>query len=126
MIVLDTSVLIYAAVDTASLSVRANQAIEEADRIILSSISIWEIGLKVKLQKLELPFSMNELVSKLQEIDRFEIAPVTEVTWLKNVELEWDHKDPADRTIVATAMLLNCPIVSNDIRIRQFYSSTIW
>jgi PIN domain nuclease of toxin-antitoxin system len=126
MIVLDTSVVIYAAIDTASLSVRASQAIDEAEQLVISSISIWEIGLKAKLQKLELPFSVYELVSKLQEIDRLEIVPVTGVTWLRNVDLEWEHKDPADRTIVATAILLDCPIVSNDIRIRQFYSQTIW
>jgi PIN domain nuclease of toxin-antitoxin system len=65
-------------------------------------------------------------VSKLQEIDRLEIVPVTEQIWLKNVDLAWDHKDPADRTIVATAMLFNCPVVSNDVRIRQFYPQTLW
>jgi PIN domain nuclease of toxin-antitoxin system len=50
MIVLDTSVLVYATANTARLSVHASQAIEETDQMIISSISFWEIGLKVKLQ----------------------------------------------------------------------------
>jgi len=126
VILLDTSAVVYATVDSAKLSVRAMQAIEQADQIFISSISIWEIGLKVNQRKLILPLSVQELVTRLKEIKRVAIVPVTEITWLKNVDLEWSHKDPADRTIVATALLLSCPLVSNDSRIQQFYPQTLW
>jgi PIN domain nuclease of toxin-antitoxin system len=126
VIVLDTSALLFAAVDTARLSTRATEAIEEADQIVLSSISIWEIALKAKRQKLKLPFSVDDLVNMLREIERVEIVAVTEAIWLQNVSLDWEHQDPADRTIVATALLRNCPLLSNDARILQFYPNTIW
>lgn len=126
VIVLDTSALLYAAIDTARLSPRATEAIEEADQIVISSISIWEIALKAKRQKLKLPLSVDDLVSMLREIERVEIVAVTEAIWLQNVSLDWEHQDPADRTIVATALLRNCPLLSNDSRILQFYPHTIW
>jgi len=126
MIVLDTAAVVYAAIDTAKLSLRAEQAIIDADQIIVSSITIWEIGLKVKQGKLTLPFSVLELLDRLKQVDRVTIAPVEVNTWLKNVELAWEHKDPADRTIVATASLLGCPLVTPDQRVRSFYPSTIW
>jgi PIN domain nuclease of toxin-antitoxin system len=126
VIVLDTSALLFAAVDTARLSTRATEAIEEADQIVISSISIWEIALKAKRQKLKLPFSVDDLVNMLREIERVEIVAVTEAIWLQNVSLDWEHQDPADRTIVATALLRNCPLLSNDARILQFYPNTIW
>ena len=48
MIVLDTSALLFWTLDPAQLTPAAAQAIEQADRIVVSSISIWEIALKVK------------------------------------------------------------------------------
>ena len=126
MIVLDTSALIFWTLDRARLSEAAAQAISGTDRIALSSISIWEIGIKVKRERLFIPVSIQEFTDKLETIDRVEILPVDVPTWLKNIELDWNHRDPADRTIVATASLHACPLVTSDSAIRAFYSQTIW
>ena len=126
MIVLDTSALIFWTLDRARLSEAAAQAISSADRIALSSISIWEIGIKVKRKRLFIPVSIQEFTDKLETIDRVDILPVDVLTWIKNIELDWDHRDPADRTIVATASLHACPLVTSDSAIRAFYSQTIW
>ena len=126
MIVLDTSALIFWTLDRARLSEAAAQAISSADRIALSSISIWEIGIKVKRERLFIPVAIQEFTDKLETIDRVDILPVDVLTWIKNIELDWDHRDPADRTIVATASLHACPLVTSDSAIRAFYSQTIW
>ena len=126
MVVLDTSALLYWTLAPAQLSEKAAKAIEEAPQVAISSISIWEIGLKVKRGKLELPLSLDAFVLKLKETDRVRIEPVTEVTWLKNLELTWDHKDPADRTIVATSALFSCPLITSDLEIRSFYTNAVW
>ena len=126
MIVLDTSALIFWTLDRARLSEAAAQAISSTDRIALSSISIWEIGIKVKRERLFIPVSIQEFTDKLETIDRVDILPVDVPTWIKNIELDWDHRDPADRTIVATASLHACPLVTSDSAIRAFYSQTIW
>jgi PIN domain nuclease of toxin-antitoxin system len=126
MVVLDTSALLYWTFAPDELSARASQAIGEASQVIVSSISIWEIGVKVKRGKLEIPLPVDAFVAKLQETDRARIEPVTEATWLKNLELVWNHKDPADRTIVATASLLSCPLVTSDQEMRKSYSKAVW
>ena len=126
MLVLDTSALIFWTLDRDRLSVDAGKAIGEADQIAISSISIWEIGIKVKNQKLEIPISLQEYVDRLGGVDRFEIIAVDAHTWVKNIALDWTHRDPADRTIVATASLLGSPLVSSDAKIRAFYAPTIW
>ena len=126
MIVLDTSALIFWTLDRARLSEAAAQAISSTDRIVLSSISIWEIGIKVKRERLFIPVSIQEFTDKLETIDRVDILAVDVLTWIKNIELDWDHRDPADRTIVATASLHACPLVTSDSAIRAFYSQTIW
>lgn len=126
MLLLDTSALLYWTLTDDGLSTNASQAIKQAQKLMISSISIWEIGLKVKIAKLALPLPLQAYVDHLKDARNVQIIPVTEETWLKNLELIWDHKDPADRTIVATAMLLNCPLVTSDQKIRSFYDKAIW
>ena len=103
MVVLDTSALVFWTLDPERLSKTAEQAIKKADRVCLSSISIWEIGVKSKKDKLDLPLSIRDYAENLGRIDRVEVLPVDVRTWIGNLELDWDHRDPADRTIVATA-----------------------
>ncbi len=126
VIVLDTSALVFWTLNRDRLSRIAAQAISDADRIALSSISIWEIGIKVKKEQLSIPISIQEFTDKLEQIDRLDILPIDVQTWIKNLELDWDHRDPADRTIVATASLHACPLVTSDSAIRAFYSQAIW
>ena len=126
MIVLDTSAFIFWTLDRERLSQAAARAISDTDRIILSSISIWEVGITVKKERLFIPISIQEFTDRLEHVDRFDILPVDVPTWIKNIELNWDHRDPADRTIVATASLQACALVTSDSAIRAFYSQTVW
>ena len=97
MIVLDTSVLIYWTLQPARLSLKAHEAILSADSIRISSISIWEIGIKVKKGNFSLPIELPSYVERLKLLDQLEIRPVTEELWIRSLELSWKHKDPADR-----------------------------
>lgn len=126
MVVIDTSTLLFWTLDSPRLSKSAATAIEEAERIVISSISIWEIGLKASRNRLSIPISVQEFADGLAQIDVVEILPVDTATWLKSIELEWKHRDPADRVIVATAILRDCPLVTSDQIIRAFYPQTIW
>jgi len=126
MIVLDTSALLYWTLDPAQLSLKAKQAIEQADRIVISSISVWEIALKVKQQKLILPLEMPEYVERLQRLEALEILAVDVQTWLDNLDLSWEHRDPADRTIVALATRFGCSLITSDRVIADYYQETIW
>jgi PIN domain nuclease of toxin-antitoxin system len=126
MVVLDTSALLYWTLDVAQLSQDARRSIDQAERIVVSSISIWEIGLKVKRGRLEIPLSISEYADRLQQLDRLEILPVDVRTWLENLDLPWEHRDPADRTIVALAKRLDCPLVSSDRLIADYYQGTVW
>ena len=126
MILLDTNALLFVMLNRDRLTDKALKAIMDAKELLVSSISIWEIAVKNKKGKLPLPFTPEELVYHLKNVSNLIIEPVDERIWLKNVSLNWSHRDPADRTIVATAALRGIPIVSNDRTIGDFYSRTIW
>jgi PIN domain nuclease of toxin-antitoxin system len=126
MIVLDTSALIYWTLDPTKLSLKASQAIEQAEKVIISSISVWEIALKVKGGRLAISLPIADYVARLNRIDALEILPVNVQDWLDNLALPWEHRDPADRTIVALAARLDCPLLTTDGIIAKFYPKTFW
>lgn len=126
MVVLDTSSLVFWTLDPGRLSKTAEETIAQADRVGVSSISIWEIGIKVERGKLVLPLSGAEYLENLEQTNRVEILPVDLSTWIRNLQLDWNHRDPADRTIVATASLHNCPLVTSDSVLRSFYEKAVW
>ena len=125
---LDTCSLLWWTLDQESLSKKAWQACQTFSKepACVSSISIWEIGIKIKNKKLDLGMTFEEYTQKIRRASDLRILSVGTETWIKNIALDWDHKDPADRTIVATAYLNSCHIITKDLRIREFYSKVTW
>jgi len=126
MIVIDTATLLYWTLDPTKLSRLAELQINQSSTVVASAISVWEIGIKVKKGKLELPRSFDAYVKALKSVRVLTFTPVDVDIWAENVALDWTHRDPADRTIVATAKRLSCPLVTPDTEIRAFYSQAIW
>jgi len=128
MILLDTCALLWWTLEPDALSDQAKKACAKIDQhgVYISSISIWEVGIKLKKGSLQMDEDLNGYVNRLKLLGSLEILPVDENIWIKNLSLDWSHRDPADRTIVATAMMKNCSIVSKDQIIRDFYKKTIW
>ena len=124
-LLLDTCALIWWTLDQSQLPIKVLTAVNEYD-VHVSSISIWEIGVKIKNKKLDIGMSIKEYLDKLHELSTLKILPVNETIWMENLHLSWDHKDPADRTIVATAELMQSYIVTSDQIIATFYSKIFW
>lgn len=124
--VLDTSAVLFWTLAPERLSKPAQASIDKASGLLVSSISLWEIGVKVKKGRLELPVSTREFADTLSRVDGVEVLPVDLETWLTNLDLVWEHRDPADRTIVATAAMRDCWLVTSDAAIRDFYARSIW
>jgi PIN domain nuclease of toxin-antitoxin system len=108
-LVLDTHVWIWA-VDgmTATLGARAVSAIEEAARastLAVSAISVWELAMLVKRQRLTLATAVSTWIEASLRPPGARIIPVGAAIALDSTQLpDFDHhKDPADRIIVATA-----------------------
>ena len=102
----DTCALLWTTLDPDSLSASekriAFKSLEEGQAVV-SSISFWEIGIKIKRRKLNVGMSLEQYIYKIRQLSGLEILPVDEMIWMENIHLDWDHRDPADRTIVATA-----------------------
>jgi PIN domain nuclease of toxin-antitoxin system len=122
VIVLDTHALLWWALDPDRLSSVAAGAVAEMERAggFASSISIWELGIKAKRKKIELPLTVEELARRIQAGGVVALLPVDTATWLRSLALPWDHTDPADRVIVATALIQRVPLLTKDDAIHRF------
>jgi PIN domain nuclease of toxin-antitoxin system len=92
-----------------------------------SAISIWELGVKIQRGKLDIGISIDEFARRIEKSAIVELLPVTTATWLRSLDLAWDHRDPADRVIVATAILRGVPLLTADVEIHRFPGVTcVW
>jgi PIN domain nuclease of toxin-antitoxin system len=126
--VLDTCALLWWTLEPARLSDVAAALCADIPRsgAMISSISLWEVGIKVKHGKLDIGMDWRRYFDLVTEIANLTIVPVTERIWRENLELEWDHADPADRSIVATARLYDDALLTADAEIRAFYPKCRW
>jgi PIN domain nuclease of toxin-antitoxin system len=127
-VVLDTHTLLWWTLDPEMLSDRAREmcARIHLSGAIISSISIWEIGIKIKRKKIDIGLDISTYTSRLRCLESLLIVPIDENIWIQNLELDWDHRDPADRTIVATAMVRDADLITKDNVIRRFYERAVW
>ena len=103
----------------------AMNAMREADVLYVSPISEWEISLKWKQGGIELPLEPRMLMRKVIDAYSLSLIPLSEEVMFRATELPDIHKDPADRFIIATAMLGNMVVVTTDRRFPQYGVSVV-
>jgi PIN domain nuclease of toxin-antitoxin system len=89
------------------------QKARDDGELAVSAISFWEISLLAAKGRLELSRPPAELRAELLNTSVFEI-PLTGEIAIKAVSLETLHGDPADRFIVATAIIHGATLVTAD------------
>ena len=121
MIVLDTHAWIWWRADPGRLSVSAARVIADADRIGVSSISVWELGMLIRRGRILLDRDVAHWVRQALADARLAVlAPGADVA-LAAALLDDDFPgDPADRLIYAAARQAGAPLVSRDARIARF------
>ena len=100
-ILLDTHIYLWWLVDAPELSHAARKMIEDAEKVYVSSASLWEAIIKIGTGKLKA--APAELVAGIQE-SGFDELPITSEHTLAVFSLDNHHKDPFDRMLVAQAI----------------------
>ncbi len=131
MIVLDTHVWLWWLSGFERLSRKASRLIAHAipqKGIYVSSISVWEVAQLVARRRLQLAMNVTDWLAKSEALPFVNFIPVDNAIAIKSVELpEPLHQDPADRIIIATALILGFPLVTKDRGITKYaHVRTIW
>lgn len=121
MILLDTQALVWTMEGSSKLGPKAVQAEAESQEVIVSTISLWEISLLASRGRLVLSLPIEQWADKVVQEAGISILPVTRAIAIDAGFMPgYEHGDPGDRIVIATARSIPCPVMTSDHRILAF------
>ena len=114
-VLLDTHVWAWSLAGDARLSARALAVMNQADRVLVSPISFFEIAQKVGLGKWPEMAPFIDRLPRLLGDQGGAVASFSPAICLLAGMMDWPHHDPFDRLLAATARHDTLPLVSADM-----------
>lgn len=121
MLLLDTCVLIYDALDPKRIPPQVREAIDAADQdqaLCCSDISLWEIAMLVQRGRLDPGTDALSFIRLALQARGITVLPITPEIAQRSVTITF-HGDPADRIIAASAVQHRATLVTPDRKLRQ-------
>ena len=126
-LLLDTHALLWWWKDDPRLSKRAATAIaDEANAVLVSAASAWEIATKHRIGKLPGAESAIHEFNELIVADGFSHLAVTYQHALKAGGFDIEHRDPFDRMLAAQSVIEGATLVTDDAAMKLFRVKCFW
>jgi len=119
---LDTHVFLWSISNPKELTKKAISIIKNPENeIYVSAISLWEIAIKTRLNKLEIKgIGIEELPDVIEKMD-YEVMSMTPEDAIEYAHLAEDtHKDPFDRMLIVQSISRNMTMISKDSQFGKF------
>lgn len=118
-LLLDTQLMLWWLADSPKLSRQARALIADpANTIFVSAATMWEIRIKEKLGKLDVPPNLITTVRS----EEFEWIPVSAEHADATMDLPLLHRDPFDRMLVAQAKWMGITLLTSDSLLAKYGS----
>ncbi|MDB5282091.1 MAG: twitching motility protein PilT [Bacteroidota bacterium] len=125
-LLLDTHAFIWFVENDKQLPEKTKKEIEnEANIIFVSVASLWEITIKLSLGKLVVKSPLKKIIKEVAD-NGFELLPILPEHLLALNKLEYHHRDPFDRAIIAQSSCEELAIVSIDLAFDSYKIKRIW
>ncbi|MCL2063407.1 MAG: type II toxin-antitoxin system VapC family toxin [Candidatus Cloacimonetes bacterium] len=95
------------------------------NNVFVSMISLWEIIIKINIEKLKLHFDFDELFDAIETFS-YEILPLKKEHLRVYLPLPLTHRDPFDRLLISIAKCENLKIITKDEKIRNYDVEWVW
>jgi PIN domain nuclease of toxin-antitoxin system len=126
-LLLDAHALIWAVDDPSRLSSNATAAIQDpANELLLGTGTIWEIGIKVGLNKLRLTSPFKDWINQAIAALKLSVLPIGLEHVDVQVGLPRHHGDPFDRILVAQALAEALEVISADPALKPYGIALVW
>lgn len=113
-ILLDTHTWAWTVTADKRLSNGARAAIADAATVAISPVSVFEIGQKIRLGKWPDLAAFEVEMPGLLDGQGVQVVALTPEIALRAGLLDWPHRDPFDRLIAATALVMGMGLISAD------------
>lgn len=114
---LDTQIFLWFINGDKRLSSSIISKIKQAEKVFISSASIWEIAIKIKIKKFDA--NIEEIVSSIEK-SGFTELPVTSLHAIIVCSLQDIHRDPFDRILIAQAISEPFIFLSADKKLKDY------
>ena len=123
---LDTHTLLWFVENNETIPQKIKDVIINNDNeIYVSVISLFEIAIKININKLKLDFSLNDLLFDIRQ-QGFEIIGIYDKHLYKYITLPLIHRDPFDRLLIATAISENMKFITSDKENQLYDVEWVW
>ena len=95
------------------------------NELLLSIAGLWEITIKTSIGKLNMKKNIHELIKNISN-DGFKILPIEPSHLLELSKLNFIHRDPFDRIIIAQSLSENIPVISSDSIFKEYPVQVFW
>ena len=99
---------------------------DQTNQIFLSVASVWEMQIKLQVEKLHLDLPLAEIIENQRQTNNIRILPVTLEHVLALQDLPLLHKDPFDRLLIAQARTEEAVLVSHDTAFTGYEVNLLW
>jgi len=113
-LLLDTHVWIWMLMAPERLGDARSVVEDPATRVLLSSVSTWEISIKVSAGRLTLPGQIDRYLPRQMDEKMVDRLAVDHRHALHLASLPPHHRDPFDRMLIAQAQVEKLPIMTSD------------
>jgi PIN domain nuclease of toxin-antitoxin system len=97
----------------------------EKNTVMISIASLWEMVIKISLDKLTIAHSFEQVLSLIYS-NGFEILPILPLHLNTLLDLSFFHRDPFDRILAAQSLAENIVLVSKDEIFDSYRINRIW
>ncbi|MBW4544563.1 MAG: type II toxin-antitoxin system VapC family toxin [Symplocastrum torsivum CPER-KK1] len=126
-LLLDTHTFIWWDSEPTKLSQKTLELCQDqANTLLLSVASIWEMQIKLQLGKLKLNLPWAQVIESQQQTNYIEVLPITLTDVLALENLPTHHKDPFDRLLIAQANVEDAVLISRDPIFAQYPVKLAW
>lgn len=126
-LLLDTHTLLWWWKDDPRLSKRAAKAIaDEANIVLVSAASAWEIATKHRIGKLPGAETAVRDFNELIVLDGFGHLAVSYPHAIKAGGFDIEHRDPFDRMLAAQSIIEGATLVTDDTAMKLFRAKCFW
>ncbi len=123
-LLIDSHILLWAAVDDPRLRGAARQAyVDPENRLLVSVATLWELGIKNALGRLPLPVPARDFFAREIATRGYRVLDVQRAHAERAAELPYPdtvHRDPFDRMLVAQALVEGVPLLTFDDRLGAY------
>jgi PIN domain nuclease of toxin-antitoxin system len=116
-VLLDTNVFLWSVGVSSRRTPTFRAAIDGADEVYVSAVSIWEAAIKIGLGKLQV--DAGRLTAAMEESGFLELY-VTAEHATRVAQLPYHHRDPFDRLLIAQAMTEPLVLLTADESLVQY------